>query len=279
VSVLWALTQDERLLAAHDTAVRAALAHVERYGATTRVRTRAGRLHPDANGLTMATFRQCTSRADDPQIHTHVVISAKVQTGDDRWLALDARYLKRYQRMLGGLYQSVLRNELTHRLGVAWSSIEHGQAELVGVPDGLCDGFSKRSVQVEGAVVDKRAEFIHRQGREPNRWEFAALRREAAGDTRSPKTAKPVAELAARWAGEAASLGWTGPALLAAAIDAGRDQSTSPPTLEFGEVVAGLSGRRGIGPMSCPWCATSPAPTRPWTASGGRRSSRRSRTG
>ena len=28
----------------------------------------------------MATFRQTTSRADDPQIHTHAVISAKVQT-------------------------------------------------------------------------------------------------------------------------------------------------------------------------------------------------------
>ena len=66
----------------------------------------------------MATFRQTTSRADDPQLHTHAVISAKVQTDDGRWLALDARYLKRNQRMLGGLYQSVLRAELTHRYGV-----------------------------------------------------------------------------------------------------------------------------------------------------------------
>ena len=39
----------------------------------------------------MATFRQTTSRADDPQIHTHAVISAKVQTADGRWWALDAR--------------------------------------------------------------------------------------------------------------------------------------------------------------------------------------------
>jgi conjugative relaxase-like TrwC/TraI family protein len=41
--------------------------------------------------LTVATFRQTTSRADDPQIHTHAVISAKVQTPDGRWWALDAR--------------------------------------------------------------------------------------------------------------------------------------------------------------------------------------------
>ena len=109
VSVLWALTGDERILAVHDQAVAAALAHVERFGSTTRVRVNGSRMFPASNGLTMATFRQSTSRADDPQLHTHAVISAKVQIAYGRWLALDARYLKRRQRMLGGLYQSALR--------------------------------------------------------------------------------------------------------------------------------------------------------------------------
>ena len=93
VSVWWALTGDHRLLEAHDIAVTAALEHLERFGSTTRIRCNGGRLHPDTNGLTIATFRQTTSRADDPQIHTHAVISAKVQTAEGRWLALDARYL------------------------------------------------------------------------------------------------------------------------------------------------------------------------------------------
>ena len=131
LSVWWAFTGDQRLLEAHDIAVSAALNHLERFGSTTRIRSNGGRLHPDTNGLTMATFRQTTSRADDPQIHTHTVISAKVQTADGRWLALDARYLKRHQRMLGGLYQSVLRAELTHRFGVDWRPIVNGQALAV----------------------------------------------------------------------------------------------------------------------------------------------------
>ena len=83
VWVLWALTGDDRFLQAHDVAVTAALEHLERFGSTTRVRCNGGRLHPDTNGLTMAMFRQTTSRADDPQIHTHAVISAKVQTAED----------------------------------------------------------------------------------------------------------------------------------------------------------------------------------------------------
>ena len=209
LSVWWALTGDHRLLEAHDVAVSAALEHLARFGSTTRIRRDGGRLHPDTNGLTMATFRQTTSRADDPQIHTHAVISAKVQTSNGRWYALDARYLKRHQRMLGGLYQSVLRSELSHRFGVEWRPIVNGQAEIAGVPNELIAVFSKRSSDIDVAVAAKIAEFRDRQGREPSRWERAALTREAATDTRSRKSGHGAAGLATRWRTEAADAGWS----------------------------------------------------------------------
>jgi conjugative relaxase-like TrwC/TraI family protein len=209
LSVWWALTGDERLLEAHDVAVTAALEHFERFGSTTRIRRDGGRLHPDTNGLMIATFRQTTSRADDPQIHTHAVISAKVQTPEGRWLALDARYLKRHQRMLGGLYQSVLRAELTHRVGVEWTSIVTGQAEIAGVPDELLDAFSKRSAAISVAMTTKLAEFRDREGREPTRFERAVLEREASADTRSRKSGHGAADLGTRWRTEAAEAGWS----------------------------------------------------------------------
>ena len=123
-----------------------------RFGSTTRVRVNGDRQFVDTAGLTIAKFRQTTSRADDPQIHTHAVISSKVSTADGRWWALDARYLKRKQRMIGGIYQSVLRAELAHRFGVGWEPIVNGQAEIAGTPPELVEVFSKRTGQVETAL-------------------------------------------------------------------------------------------------------------------------------
>ena len=242
LSVLWALTQDPRLLAAHDAAVTAALAHLERFGSTTRVRADGRRLHPDSQGLIVATFRQTTSRADDPQLHTHAVVSAKVQTVDGRWLALDARYLKRYQRMLGGLYQSVLRSELVDRLGVAWGPIVNGQAEIAGMPAELLEAFSKRSSQVDVALAVKLEVFRDREGRDPTRWERAALTREASADTRGHKTGNGVTDLQTRWTAEAAALGWTAVDLADSIIDTGRELNAEPtPRATTAQVVEALS--------------------------------------
>ena len=213
LSIWWALTGDPGLLDAHDVAVSAVLDHLEAHGSTTRIRRDGGRAFVDTGGLTLATFRQSTSREDDPQIHTHAVISTKVRAPDGRWYALDARYLKRKQRALGGIYQSVLRAELTHRYGVEWGPIADGQAELAAMPTGLLDAFSKRARQVEDLLELKLMGFRETEGRDPTRWERGAITREAAADSRRDKTGAPVTDLRQAWQYEAADLGWTGPRL------------------------------------------------------------------
>ncbi len=215
LSVWWALTGDDGLAQCHDVAVTAAVAAIERYGATTRIRSNGSRLHPDTGGLTVASFRQTTSRLDDPQVHTHVVISSKVQTEDGRCWALDARVLKKHQRTFGGIYQSVLRQELTTRYGVAFGGIVNGQAEIAGIPLQLLEQFSKRTAQVDAVVTAKLAEFYTREGRDPTPIERGAIGREAALDTRGPKSGNSAAELRDRWLAEALSVGVTPESLTA----------------------------------------------------------------
>ncbi|MFN3258199.1 MAG: MobF family relaxase [Ilumatobacter sp.] len=207
VSVLWGLTGDEGFAECHDRAVEAAIEMIEKYGSTTRVRSNGTRLHPETRGLTIGVFRQSTSRADDPQLHTHVVISAKVQTADGRWYALDGRVLKRHQQAFGYFYQSVLRAELTARYGVAFDPIVNGQAEIAGVATELLHQFSKRAHDIAIEMDHRVAEFIERTGREPSHREFSAMEREASGDTRARKTGLGADQLRARWTREAAALG------------------------------------------------------------------------
>ena len=243
LSVWWALTGDEGLAECHDVAVAVVVDYLERFGSTTRVRSNGARLHPDSQGLTVAAFRQTTSRLDDPQLHTHLVISAKVQTDDGRWLALDARVLKHHQRALGGLYQSVLRAEITHRYGVAFGEIVKGQAEIAGVPPELLQQFSKRAAQVSEALKDKVAEFRQREGRHPSKFEHAALEREAAADTRLRKTGHGVPDLQTRWRTEAAAIGITPDALTRSIADGAR--ITVPPVkVTVADVIEDLSEKR-----------------------------------
>ena len=141
LSVWWALTGDEGVAECHDVAVAAAIEAIERRAATTRVRSNGSRMYLDTEGITAAFFRQSTSRADDPQLHTHVVISSKVRTAEGRWRALDARNLMKHRSTFGRVYQAALRAEVTRRYGVAWGEVVNGQAEIAGTPAALIDLF------------------------------------------------------------------------------------------------------------------------------------------
>jgi conjugative relaxase-like TrwC/TraI family protein len=73
VSILFALGDDSvrgEVLAAHDAAVAALAGWIERH-AHTRYRINGEVAVVDAEGIVAAAFRQHTSRALDPQLHTH----------------------------------------------------------------------------------------------------------------------------------------------------------------------------------------------------------------
>ena len=83
----------------------------------------------EANGFIGAAFRHRTSRAGDPQLHTHVVVPNLVQGADGRWSAPDGRHLFTWKKTAGTLYQSALRAELAP-LGLRWQVRRNGLGEV-----------------------------------------------------------------------------------------------------------------------------------------------------
>ena len=210
VSTLFALGDDavrQAVADAHDAAVAAMAGWIEEH-AHTRWRVEGEVRVFDAEGIAAAAFRQHTSRALDPQLHTHLVIANRVPTEDGRWLSLDARTLKLDQRALSALYHAGLRAELTRSLGVEWEDPVNGVAEMRAVPEELREEFSSRTAEVERRIEDKLERFEESFERAPTPRERWRLEREAVVDSRPHKAHDVDAEsLHDEWAERARMIG------------------------------------------------------------------------
>ena len=212
VSVLWALADEDsarEVMRSHAIAAGSALSFLEEHAAFTR-RGRGGVYQVDTLGLVAAAFTHRTSRAADPQVHTHVLVANKVQADDGAWLSLDARELYTHQSAAGMLYKAALRAELTTRLGVSWTQVEgNGAAEIVGVPAELIAHWSTRREQVKRAGEELIAARAGELGRSLTGGERAEALQLAAYRTCAPKVtgAESTADLCARWEEEASAWG------------------------------------------------------------------------
>jgi conjugative relaxase-like TrwC/TraI family protein len=151
VSLLHALGTDDVRHAvnqAHLAAWQAALSYLEERACVTR-KGKNGIQRERGSGFVAAAYQHRTSRAQDPHLHTHVIVANIARGSDGEWRALDGRpILKDYRLAAGYLYQAQLRFELTRSLGVEWREPESGMAEIAGVPEAALRAFSQRRAQV-----------------------------------------------------------------------------------------------------------------------------------
>jgi conjugative relaxase-like TrwC/TraI family protein len=142
------------VVAAHDSAVRAGLGYLEREACWVR-RGHAGARRLGADGFIAAGFRHRTSRAGDPQLHTHVVVANMTRGEDGKWSALHTAALYGSARTAGYLYQAHLRHEISQLLGVRWGPVVSGCAEMADIPARVLREFSQRT----DAIERKKAEL------------------------------------------------------------------------------------------------------------------------
>lgn len=156
VSMMAMLGGDKRLIDAHNQAVDFAVRQVEAL-ASTRVMTDGQSETVLTGNLVMALFNHDTSRDQDPQLHTHVVV-ANVTQHNGEWKTLSSDKVGKTgfsenvlanRIAFGKIYQSELRQRV-EALGYETEVVgKHGMWEMPGVP---VEAFSSRSQAIREAV-------------------------------------------------------------------------------------------------------------------------------
>ncbi len=143
VSVLWAASSAEvqaTIEQALTIGVNAGMAYLEDEGFWVR----RGRGEERATGMTAAAYRHHTSRALEPQLHDHVVVPNMAWADGGRVQAVDARGLHAHATPVGHIADAAMRRHLTNTLGIEWTDVEKGSAEIVGVPRDAIRAMSTR---------------------------------------------------------------------------------------------------------------------------------------
>jgi Ti-type conjugative transfer relaxase TraA len=200
VDALWAAAPRglrEEIQRCHFAAVRRAMDYVESEAAACRRGKGGTRTEPVK--IACAAFEHGTSRANDPKLHTHVVVANVGVRADGSTGTVESLPFYDHQHAAGALYRAELCFQLGERLGIrsrrATETVElmgepvtvkKGWFELPGVPRDLCERWSTRRQEVLG-YMDKYG------GR------GAADAEEAAINSRSRKEIRPRGELIAEW--------------------------------------------------------------------------------
>jgi len=149
VSIMALVAGDERVLAAHEGAVTAAISYLEEQ-AQLRRRDEGKIVHETTGRILVARFTEHGSRELDPHLHTHLVVlnMTNRETGDPM-ASLESRVMYGEQRVAGQIY----RNALAFGVREAGYEIDtdprSGLFEIRGVPGDLIAQFSQRADAIE----------------------------------------------------------------------------------------------------------------------------------
>lgn len=233
VSVVWAMADDDtqaRILTAHERAIDAALEYME----DEVLQSRSGAQGVAAvavRGMIAGRFNHWDSREGDPHLHTHAVISNRVQrVSDGKWLSIDSRTLHRAAVSVSELHQNLLLDELHRSLGMTFTetTIHTSQAvthDVAGVDAQTLTAFSSRDRQITEAQTAAVAAWTDEHGSAPTGKALAVIHQNVWRATRKAKAAEtvPLRALRTRWRRQAEAAGLDAAALVASAIDHDRD--------------------------------------------------------
>ena len=192
---LVALTSDKNLITVHEAAVAAAFQELEKYARTRVRKSGLNEDRPTAN-LAAAFYRHDTSRAQDPQLHTHaIVFNATHDAVEDKWKALQVEDMYQARNLVDSVYNATL---CQGAVALGYKIERRGKSfELAGVSRSLVEKFSKRRLSID---EEAKAMLVQMNGKESD---LPRLRDWVAHEHRNRKIKDGTPEqMAKRWLGE-----------------------------------------------------------------------------
>ena len=167
ISLLYALGDEElrsEIVSILDDAVRAGIAHLEKEACLVQ-RGQGGARIERGTGFVGMAFRHRMSRAGDPALHVHVVLSNLTRAvSDGKWLSLASPQgrsaLWPHAKSAGVVFQAELRALSLERLGLEFGEVRNGYADLRGISREAIEGFSTRSAEIASWLRDHGVDSI-----------------------------------------------------------------------------------------------------------------------
>lgn len=154
VSIVWALgDQDlqEKIVKAQQQAAEKAVAYLEEQAITRR--GKGGLIHEKPKGIVASTFQHSTSREEDMQLHTHVVIANICEREDGTFGTLEGKFFFLHKMTAGAIYRADLADEM-RKIGFDLEADADDSFKIVGVSKDACKQFSKRHNDIEKYLID-----------------------------------------------------------------------------------------------------------------------------
>lgn len=143
---------DKAIIEAHEKAVTAAINEAEKL-AQARTTTAGKALTQNTGNLVVASFRHETSRAMDPELHTHAFVMNMTQREDGQWRALKNDEIMRAKMHLGDVYKQELALGLTKAGYELRYNNKNNTFDMAHFTEEQIKGFSRRSSQIEEGLA------------------------------------------------------------------------------------------------------------------------------
>jgi conjugative relaxase-like TrwC/TraI family protein len=148
VSIAALVGGDQRIVAAHNDAVKVALKELEQF-AGARVRSNKNNSDRRTSNIVAALFQHDASRALDPHLHTHCIIfNATHDERENCWKALQNYEMLGAQKYAENVYYHELARAL-RAYGYTIINAARGDFEIAEVSRELCERFSKRHREID----------------------------------------------------------------------------------------------------------------------------------